>query len=301
MRDYGKVYATFWSSPTTSSLSDTAKLLALYLMTCGHSTIAGVFRLPDGYVAEDLGWTASRVREGFDELFANGFATRCEASKWVWVRMHLRWNKPENPNQWTAARKIGNSVPESCSWRRDFHSECGVLMGLDPLPDANPSATVAKPFRNQEQKAGAGTEAGTGVGGATPPSAAVAPATTTPAADPLPAEDASPRGTRLAVDWQLPKAWGEWALQELRGWTADVVRLEASKFADFWRSKTGKDATKLDWFATWRNWCRNAKVAPAPRTLQDQVDSSLDRAERVRAQLRKSRGGNDGEGESAHV
>jgi hypothetical protein len=47
MRDYGKVYSTFWSSDTTSPLSDDGKLLALYLMTCGHSTIAGVFRLPD--------------------------------------------------------------------------------------------------------------------------------------------------------------------------------------------------------------------------------------------------------------
>lgn len=67
------------------------------------------------------------------------------------------------------------------------------------------------------------------------------------------------RGTRLPQDWVLPKAWGDWALNDMPGWTADVVRLEAAKFADFWHAKAGKDASKLDWSATWRNWCRNAK------------------------------------------
>jgi hypothetical protein len=30
-----------------------------------------------------------------------------------------------------------------------------------------------------------------------------------------------------------------------------------AKFRDFWRAKTGAAATKRDWDATWRNWCRN--------------------------------------------
>ena len=83
MRDYGKVYSTFWSSSTTGGMSDDAKLLALYLMTCHHSTIAGVFRLPDGYISEDLGWVPERVSKGFAELLAKGFANRCETTKWV--------------------------------------------------------------------------------------------------------------------------------------------------------------------------------------------------------------------------
>jgi uncharacterized protein YdaU (DUF1376 family) len=72
----------------------------------------------------------------------------------------------------------------------------------------------------------------------------------------------TPRATRLAKDWQLPRSWGEWAIDTLPGWTAAAVRLEADKFRDFWVAKSGKDATKLDWEATWRNWMRNAR-APA--------------------------------------
>ena len=152
MRDYGKVYATFWSSGTTSTLSDDGKLLALYLMTCSHSTISGVFRLPDGYVAEDLNWDSSRVAKGFSELFDKGFANRCATTKWVWVRKHLEWNKPENPNQRKSAAKIALAVPAECSWRLDFLRDSAEVLALDVDAICNPCATVEKPFLNQKQK-----------------------------------------------------------------------------------------------------------------------------------------------------
>lgn len=132
MRDYGKVHSTFWSSPTTGRMSDDAKLLALYLMTCGHGTIAGAFRLPDGYISEDLGnkWPQERVATVFDELAAADWARRCPTSKWVWIVKHLEWNKPENPNQRKAAGKVARSVPDICSWRVDFIRRCAPLLDL---------------------------------------------------------------------------------------------------------------------------------------------------------------------------
>lgn len=33
---------------------------------------------------------------------------------------------------------------------------------------------------------------------------------------------------------------------------------ETQKFVDYWRGKSGKDAAKADWPATWRNWMRKA-------------------------------------------
>jgi hypothetical protein len=67
----------------------------------------------------------------------------------------------------------------------------------------------------------------------------------------------SKRGGRLPDDWILPKNWGDWALKEFPSWTVEIIRLEAEKFADHWKSKSGKDAVKMDWEATWRNWCRS--------------------------------------------
>lgn len=157
MRDYGKVHSTFWSSPTTAGLSPNAKMLALYLMTCTHSTIAGVFRLPDGYVAEDIGWSPGDVLEAFRELSAAGFAKRCESTKWVWVVNHLKWNKPENPNQRKAAAKMALAVPTGCAWASEFKASQSVALGL-PNGSGNPSETVSTTVPKPE----AGAEAGTG-------------------------------------------------------------------------------------------------------------------------------------------
>lgn len=73
------------------------------------------------------------------------------------------------------------------------------------------------------------------------------------------------KGKRLSPDWQLPKAWGEWTLETM-GWETATVRLEAEKFRDYWVATSGRNAAKLDWEATWRNWCRNAKVQATPQT-----------------------------------
>jgi hypothetical protein len=105
--------------------------------------------------------------------------------------------------------------------------------------------------------------------GEDPKPPAPAPSDPPPAAAGKPAAPTKPRknGQRLPEDWQLPKAWGEWALAEFPHWTADKVRTEAAKFRDHWTAKPGADATKLDWLATWRNWCRSdiaQRDAPRP-------------------------------------
>ncbi len=86
------------------------------------------------------------------------------------------------------------------------------------------------------------------------------------------------RGARLPDDWFLPKAWGEWALEQ--GWEIEAIRLEADKFGDYWRAKSGKDACKRDWFATWKNWIRNAKKPPPLRSHQAQsfADTHTDKS-----------------------
>ncbi len=76
-------------------------------------------------------------------------------------------------------------------------------------------------------------------------------------APPTPPAAPAPRGCRLRPDWALPKTWGEWALVEYPHWTAATVRLVAATFRDHWVAETGRNATKANWEATWRNWCRS--------------------------------------------
>jgi len=68
----------------------------------------------------------------------------------------------------------------------------------------------------------------------------------------------------LPDDWKLPKRWGEWALADERlqkrgGWDAEHIRLTAEIFHDHW---IGNGKPMKDWFATWRNWCRNPLSNP---------------------------------------
>ncbi len=144
MRDYGRVYSSFWTSADMRSLSDDGKLLALYLLSNPHGTIAGVCRLPDGYVCDDLTWQPQRVSQGFDELSRKGFANRCGTTDWVWVTKFFDWNRPHNPNQWKAARKMAGSVPEKCSWHAAFMQEFAIAAGDFPKENPNPLRTVPK-------------------------------------------------------------------------------------------------------------------------------------------------------------
>lgn len=145
MRNYGKVYARFWTSEDVRRLTDDGRLLALYLLTCEHGTLAGICRLPDGYVCEDMQWPAERVAKGFGELFRKGFATRCERTKWVWITKFLEWNRPENRNQLTAARHILKQVPNECEWRAEFQQVFDELSDSMGKGFPNPSGTVSNP------------------------------------------------------------------------------------------------------------------------------------------------------------
>lgn len=95
-------------------------------------------------------------------------------------------------------------------------------------------------------------------------------------------------GTRIPEDWVLPKDWGEWAVSE--GYPEAGIRLEAAKFHDYWKAKSGKDATKLDWSATWRNWMRNSKTPKAINGGYENGKPASKSAQRIRAWTEGARG-----------
>ena len=69
------------------------------------------------------------------------------------------------------------------------------------------------------------------------------------------------RGSRLTLSG-LPQDWETWT-REHRPDLDPAGTWDA--FADYWCAKPGKDGTKADWFATWRNWCRRERPAnPGP-------------------------------------
>lgn len=69
------------------------------------------------------------------------------------------------------------------------------------------------------------------------------------------------RGSRWPADAVVSEDWiaeGE-AYRDTANLQAIDLRTEALKFANYWASKSGGGATKIDWKRTWLNWCMTAK------------------------------------------
>jgi hypothetical protein len=60
------------------------------------------------------------------------------------------------------------------------------------------------------------------------------------------------RGTRLSATWRPSAQEIEYARE--RGLSDSAIANEAEKFGNYWRAKSGTNAVKRDWEATWRNW-----------------------------------------------
>jgi len=64
------------------------------------------------------------------------------------------------------------------------------------------------------------------------------------------------KGSRLSADFVLPQEWIAFCQQERQDLNPHKV---FDGFKDYWVAKAGAAGTKLDWFATWRNWVRNQR------------------------------------------
>lgn len=176
------------------------------------------------------------IDNGLNELQSSGFISRYEVDNVKYIQI-LAFSKHQNPH----VKEVASTIPEQV-----LHGARTVLATLIPdsgfpLTDSlllKPDVLIADERREMNS----------------PPPKRI--------------------GTSLPDDWVLPKAWGEWAIENT---TLDesIVRLEADKFRDHWHSNANKAGSrKADWFATWRNWVRNAKTLPAKAQKQSRMDIS---------------------------
>lgn len=73
---------------------------------------------------------------------------------------------------------------------------------------------------------------------------------------------AADRGSRLPADWTLPDDWRVWCEQNRQDLNPQET---ADAFRDYWFGTPGAKGRKADWFATWRNWCRNQRQQATQR------------------------------------
>jgi hypothetical protein len=112
MRNYGSIYTRFWIHSEIQSLTDSAKLLAAYLLTGPHTNMLGCFRLPLGYIGEDLHWAPEVVTASLEALLAVHFVHYDDIYHWVFLQKFLTWNPIENPNQGKNIIHLFEQVPK---------------------------------------------------------------------------------------------------------------------------------------------------------------------------------------------
>lgn len=113
MSTYYRVSPQFWNDPMVRSWDDDTTMVALYLLTCPHRNLEGLFRFSPAFGAADMEWSPERFQEAFDQLLADGFCEFDEKWQVLLIVKALKWQNSHNTNQAKAAVKELQMLPQT--------------------------------------------------------------------------------------------------------------------------------------------------------------------------------------------
>lgn len=158
MRDYGKVSPQFWIGDTGKKLrgSPQAQVLALYLMTCPHSRMSGVFHCPTVFMSHETGIPLEGVSKGLQRLSEVGFCEYSEETESVFVfRMaayQIGEELKEADNRIVGLRKEYKNMPEG-RIKSKFFELYGDAFYLNVITKSDTkNKAPSKPLRSQKQE-----------------------------------------------------------------------------------------------------------------------------------------------------
>ncbi len=255
MARYGKIETGFWHSSKIRQLSEKTKFLTLYLLSCPHGNAVGCFVLHDGYISADLGWSADTVAHCIQELVDKKVIERDPETSLLRILGWWGHNSIENANVAKHVTKEIAALP-ACAVKEQLIEAVLMLNGLHSTvkqtlskglgkPFQNPSETAsepfAEPFRNQEPNL-------------TEPNKSEPMAPADAGARKNGVKKPKERGSRIDPGWRPDDEDRQFARSQ--GFTDAEIGRIAAGFVDYWVAKSGPNAVKLDWSATWRNWVR---------------------------------------------
>jgi uncharacterized protein YdaU (DUF1376 family) len=89
-----------------------------------------------------------------------------------------------------------------------------------------------------------------------------------PEPEPIKKKNMVKKGSRIAAEWKPSQSLVDQIILKEKSnikWVEDHVYT----FVNYWLGKTGRDATKTDWNATFRNWCANSFNRPESSKHQE--------------------------------
>jgi len=157
VRDYGKVSPQFWTGDTGRRLRGNleAQLVALYLFTCGGSSMTGVYYLPLTTVAHETGLTVRLVEKALAKLHQEGIAHYDRDAALVFV-VRMAYYQVGSSLQKTDKRVKG-IIREVSKYKNHrfvamFWSVYGETFNLGPLPFEGASESLRSQDQDQEQE-----------------------------------------------------------------------------------------------------------------------------------------------------
>lgn len=138
MRDYSKVSSSFWTGKTGKALrgNQQAQIVALYLMTCPHANMIGVFHCPIIYIAHETGSSIEGALKGLQDLCEGAFCTYDDESETVWVHEMARFQIGEklspNDKQVIGIKKQFDHLPDG-QIKQGFHERYADDFSLPTL------------------------------------------------------------------------------------------------------------------------------------------------------------------------
>jgi len=297
-RDHTRIHTDIWGDDDWLDLSPEAQHLYFVLYTGPPSFCGAGDWQPKKIAARAKGWTPELVTRAAAELQEGLFLLLdLDTEEYLlrsWVkhdglyRVQNMAVSVANARAALASRKLRGVVvfevsklqvsePTLESWKKDAVAKMLSQKAVDPAEQDWPSPWVSPKASGKASP----WDSSSPTEEPSPSDSGRATPSPTPAINSnSSSEGPRKRGTRLSEDW-MPS---EEVIQQMSSERPDVdLRMEHRKFIDYWKAKTGKDATKLDWDATFRNWIRNARTAPHLKAVVNGMATSDLRVAQVQA------------------
>ncbi len=167
---YRPVNTKFWSDPAVRDLEPLNRYLFLYLMTCDHTHMAGIYHLPMSYIVEDTGMSQRAIEAGIQALHECRLAFYHGGVMWV-VNM-LKFQIPQgkelsDKNRSAVANQLDRLHKSTLITPYLTHYE---HLQIPYLPEENQFCEDRIPYLPDESAGGptgSGSGSGTGTGSGT--------------------------------------------------------------------------------------------------------------------------------------
>ncbi len=114
---YYRIAPKIWRHAMVHHWQTETTVLALYLLTCPHRNIAGLYVLPLAYITADLALPMEIIEAHLHILRTEDFIQYDDENQVLFLRNALAYDAPENGNQRKGAVKALQEVPGSFLWR----------------------------------------------------------------------------------------------------------------------------------------------------------------------------------------